>query len=1094
MDIEQTEMGSSGANVSATEEERVRAFIELVESVRSELLRLADIRDDFDKSITPQAQRILDRLVELQEEVNQTAGHLPLPFHEVLDRILSGFDRLNEVLKIGDPEQRSEAAADVDLKLRRNADQLKSIFSASVRLTPGSLERHVQAALVAAASLARRQPINSGHVLMGVMGASRQYSSDAFGQLAEMLLGLSQKKEVEQAGAAAKTLQEPKRFYFSRGLKAAYEVVAPARTRIWGRDLITVALLTRNEPELDRLASEAGTSVSDLRKGWLTYISETDLKKRPKEDWIALWQQVLGAKEELSSGSVGIAGYNPDASDDDLLVLKSDYKAMARLLAAKDVDPPLAIGLFGHWGAGKTFFMQKVRQSVDKISEDARGSGRPQREIDFYKRIVQIEFNAWHYAESNLWASLVDHILSNLRVLREEKDNVLRDRQDYWIEKMDSAKAAHKAAEEEKTAAQMRLDDAEAELKKASEAHEEAAEKIRKGIAQDILTEDLFDDDLKQKAIDALEGAGFKEVGQAVGELVTAVQDARSLYKRTSAVLLPILRAEDGRDRMEQLISVLVFPPLLGALLAQIPELSDHQSIPIAGALSGFLGTAAAWIKSQVNWISKVVPPLEQAQQKIDAVVAKRKAKLEEEIQEFRDQLERRRLVFEAKVQGVQRAEEHIAEVKRQQEQDTPAGRMAQFIEERTATDDYSKHLGILALIRRDFSHLSDHIKAYNAEVVEPDYKEEADYLKDQSEEGKKAYARFLERESKIFNRIVLYIDDLDRCPEEKVAQVLQAIHLLLAFPLFVVVVGVDPRWISRVLEKKYRTMLRPEQALICTPPSITRRASAQDYMEKIFQIPYWLQPIGDQGRRAMIKGLVVKKGAPGGNGSRDDEYQDGESREHKKLPANSEDQTQGIEKSTEGGGQKELAPSVATPRIDPAAKEILEPKPDEASSSAADEVTNLTPPAMHIEKHEADQMDALAVLLGDSPRAVKRFVNLYRLYKSSLTSSEVASLQKPCCQNSEVLQYHLALFMLSVITGMPSISRPIFRGLLRNQGTISDLVTETEKSFSDPQNKDIPRLNKYLKENEPLGSLKIQDVTKLAKRMARYSFRIDLA
>ncbi|MEZ5024500.1 MAG: P-loop NTPase fold protein [Chitinophagales bacterium] len=40
--------------------------------------------------------------------------------------------------------------------------------------------------------------------------------------------------------------------------------------------------------------------------------------------------------------------------------------------------------------------------------------------------------------------------------------------------------------------------------------------------------------------------------------------------------------------------------------------------------------------------------------------------------------------------------------------------------------------------------------------------------------------------------RIVLYIDDLDRCPPKKVVEVLQAIHLILAFPLFVVVVGVD--------------------------------------------------------------------------------------------------------------------------------------------------------------------------------------------------------------------------------------------------------------------------------------------------------------
>ena len=39
-----------------------------------------------------------------------------------------------------------------------------------------------------------------------------------------------------------------------------------------------------------------------------------------------------------------------------------------------------------------------------------------QRENAFYKRIVQIEFNAWHYVEGNLWASLVEHLFENLGV------------------------------------------------------------------------------------------------------------------------------------------------------------------------------------------------------------------------------------------------------------------------------------------------------------------------------------------------------------------------------------------------------------------------------------------------------------------------------------------------------------------------------------------------------------------------------------------------------------------------------------------------------------------------------------------------------
>src|SRR5262249_31727599 len=54
------------------------------------------------------------------------------------------------------------------------------------------------------------------------------------------------------------------------------------------------------------------------------------------------------------------------------------------------------------------------------------------------------------------------------------------------------------------------------------------------------------------------------------------------------------------------------------------------------------------------------------------------------------------------------------------------------------------------------------------------------------------------------FRRIVLYIDDLDRCEPEKVVEVLQAVNMLLSFQLFVVLVAVDARWLSRSLEMQY--------------------------------------------------------------------------------------------------------------------------------------------------------------------------------------------------------------------------------------------------------------------------------------------------
>ena len=121
----------------------------------------------------------------------------------------------------------------------------------------------------------------------------------------------------------------------------------------------------------------------------------------------------------------------------------------------------------------------------------------------------------------------------------------------------------------------------------------------------------------------------------------------------------------------------------------------------------------------------------------------------------------------------------------------TPTQLLAKFIQDRVESDDYRKHLGVLALVRHDFKKLSYYIGEENKRLQS---------LSSIDEEMGDEECRI--------NRIVLYIDDLDRCPSEKVIQVLQAVHLLLAFPLFVAVVAVDARWVSGALQEQYGRLL----------------------------------------------------------------------------------------------------------------------------------------------------------------------------------------------------------------------------------------------------------------------------------------------
>src|SRR5690606_15569739 len=104
----------------------------------------------------------------------------------------------------------------------------------------------------------------------------------------------------------------------------------------------------------------------------------------------------------------------------------------------------------------KSFFMNRLRRFVGQLA--GRGES-------WCKDIVQIEFNAWHYIESNLWASLVEHILTEL-----ESWSKSRNREDEikaLFEQFESAREVERESDEELQRAKGARDDAESELDEA---------------------------------------------------------------------------------------------------------------------------------------------------------------------------------------------------------------------------------------------------------------------------------------------------------------------------------------------------------------------------------------------------------------------------------------------------------------------------------------------------------------------------------------------------------------------------------------------------------------------------------------------------
>ena len=62
---------------------------------------------------------------------------------------------------------------------------------------------------------------------------------------------------------------------------------------------------------------------------------------------------------------------------DDPLAIRPDVEAFASLLASRDLEPPLSIGLFGPWGSGKTTFLKRLRRAVQRHADEARTTGAP---------------------------------------------------------------------------------------------------------------------------------------------------------------------------------------------------------------------------------------------------------------------------------------------------------------------------------------------------------------------------------------------------------------------------------------------------------------------------------------------------------------------------------------------------------------------------------------------------------------------------------------------------------------------------------------------------------------------------------------------
>jgi hypothetical protein len=557
----------------------------------------------------------------------------------------------------------------------------------------------------------------------------------------------------------------------------------------------------------------------------------------------------------------------------DRLNILGEVNALAEAIALKDMQPPMVVGVMGGWGAGKSFVLHLIENRIQEIrcervntTDDGSDSNFP-----FVGHPYLIRFDAWTYAKGNLWASLMQQVFFELdrqvgleQTLAKELKISLTDDTEIWrvISKMTNeeqdrllmTEIGQKAlqivnqfdrgqiAESQLWSVFERLKQGEIDGLRAAEieldqkrlardrARLELQQSIDYQIEQDARrsTWAAVTDEFLRVAYEAWlvqttepeqassegeagTGSGSQTGTQPEQPTFTQVEETIHWYKKLI------------KERSSVLIAFVLFA-LAATIVAFIASMGWIKGATFTTAV-GVLGSVWTGLRRFQHWMTDAAQRFE------DTKAANRR--LDESM---RDELMEGALGLaraEGEQSGVEAVEgvvpipadvaekarvlarfdssfeEQQMEVEIRRQRVGMAARHANlidFVRQRLEGRVYEDKLGLLHQVKSDLEDLTSAL------------------LNDEAADGLFPRGK---------PRIILLIDDLDRCPPDKVVEVLEAAQLLVKTPLFVVVIAMDVRYVTRALEKVYQDVL-------------IRRGepSGLDYIEKILQIPYRVRPV----------------------------------------------------------------------------------------------------------------------------------------------------------------------------------------------------------------------------------------------------------
>jgi hypothetical protein len=652
-------------------------------------------------------------------------------------------------------------------------------------------------------------------------------------------------------------------------------LLAAALRRIWQRDwgidpqVLRAPVLAAMEANL-----EANLEASEDLGAWRAMLGET----------------VLTA-----------AAFTPDAPQtDDALNRRGDARRLAELACLKDNAPPLAIGLFGDWGSGKSTFMAMMHQEVERIGRDWKAEAN----TPFVTSVAQIRFNAWSFSDANLWASLAVEIFGGLRDEVARIEGATTDRADALLAEITGrAELAKASLETAKRAAEDARRAIGALDRQIAALDTRLAEQAQRGVAGGAAEVLATRSEQVTETLRALGVIGPHETATATA-LASEAAKLRAAGSGTLAVgrrLVALMRPGAGR------MAVLSVAAAAGAVVVTSWLLPS-----VVATLAGLVAFAAPLGSHAARAVAALSPILD---------AAEADAKAEADLRAERERLAAEREAASARLAA--REAETRAAVARIESLDraaaTPGAMLRFFLSESDELKAYEQEIGLIGRLRRSFEQL-DRLMAAQADPK-----------------------RATRSDLPTIERIILYIDDLDRLREEQVVKVLEAVALLLQFRLFVVVVAVDERWLRGALQTHYGKLFE-------------NGAGPSDYLEKIFQVPFWLPRLGpgDPGFAGLARVLMpegveqVTERRPRTTGAfREGWFKTGALDIGNQIEIDSDEEVQ-----------------------------LGDETPPETRAATAKRVM--------LSKDEAEVLAALMPLAATTPRGARRFVNLYRLARAA--------------------------------------------------------------------------------------------------------------